>query len=118
MTDNLDALRHSSSHVMADAVKRLFPDTSLAIGPAIEDGFYYDFDRPEPFKPEDLAAIENEMAKIIKEDLEFKKEEISKKDALKLFAKEPYKIELINKLEGDTVSIYTCLLYTSDAADE
>jgi threonyl-tRNA synthetase len=92
---------------MADAVKRLFPDACLAIGPAIEDGFYYDFDRSEPFKPEDLVAIENEMAKIIKEDLEFKREEISKKEALKLFAKEPYKIELINKLEGGTVSIYT-----------
>ena len=91
---------------MADAVKRLFPDVRLAIGPAIEDGFYYDFDRSEPFKPEDLSAIEKEMSKIIEEDLEFKKEEISKKEALKLFAKEPYKVELINKLEGDTVSIY------------
>ncbi len=91
---------------MADAVKRLFPDIRLAIGPAIEDGFYYDFDRSEPFKPEDLPAIEKEMAKIIKEDWEFKKEEISKKEALKLFAKEPYKAELINKLEGDTISIY------------
>ncbi|MEK6732236.1 MAG: threonine--tRNA ligase [Candidatus Omnitrophota bacterium] len=106
MTNNLDALRHSCSHVMADAVKRLFPDIRLAIGPAIEDGFYYDFDRSEPFKPEDLPAIEKEMAKIIKEDWEFKKEEISKKEALKLFAKEPYKAELINKLEGDTISIY------------
>lgn len=106
MPNNLDALRHSCSHVMADAVKRLFPDTKLAIGPAIEDGFYYDFDRKEPFKPEDLAVIENEMSKIIKEDLEFKKEEVSKKEALKLFEKEPYKIELINKLEGETVSIY------------
>jgi len=106
MADNLDALRHSSSHVMADAVKRLFPDAKLAIGPAIEDGFYYDFDRIEAFKPEDLPEIEKEMAKIIKEDLEFKREEASKKEALKIFAKEPYKIELINKLEGDSVSIY------------
>ncbi len=106
MAENLDALRHSSSHVMADAVKRLFPDVKLAIGPAIEDGFYYDFDRKEPFKPEDLPLIEKEMAKIVKEDLEFKREEIAKKEALKLFAKEPYKVELINKLEGDTVSIY------------
>ena len=107
MTEDLNALRHSSSHVMADAVKRLFPDARLAIGPAIEDGFYYDFDRLEPFKPEDLPEIEKEMSKIIKEDLEFRREEISKKEALKLFAKEPYKIELINKLEGETVSIYT-----------
>lgn len=92
---------------MADAVKRLFPDARLTIGPAIEDGFYYDFDRSESFKPEDLQEIEKEMAKIIKQGLEFKKEEVSKKEALKLFAKEPYKIELIDKLEGDTVSIYT-----------
>ena len=91
---------------MADAVKRLFPDVKLAIGPSIEDGFYYDFDRSEPFKPEDLPVIEKEMAKIIKEDLEFKKEEISKEEALKLFAKEPYKAELINKLEGGIISIY------------
>ncbi|MDP2910819.1 MAG: threonine--tRNA ligase [Candidatus Omnitrophota bacterium] len=107
MTNNLDALRHSCSHVMADAVKRLFPDAQLAIGPSIEDGFYYDFDKKDPFVPENLASIEKEMAKIIKEDLEFGKEEISKKEALELFANEPYKVELINKLEGDTVSIYT-----------
>jgi len=91
---------------MADAVKRLFPDSRLAIGPAIEEGFYYDFDKKESFQPEDLPAIENVMAEIIKENLEFKREEISKEEALKLFAKEPYKVELINKLEGDTVSIY------------
>ena len=106
MSENLDALRHSCSHVMADAVKRLFPDVKLAIGPAIEDGFYYDFDREEPFKPEDLAVIEKEMAKIIKEGRDFLKEDISKKEALELFAKEPYKVELINKLEGDQVSVY------------
>ncbi|MFA5389035.1 MAG: threonine--tRNA ligase [Candidatus Omnitrophota bacterium] len=106
MTENLDALRHSCSHVMADAVKRLFPDVKLAIGPAIEDGFYYDFDREEPFKPEDLAVIEKEMAKIIKEGRDFLKEDISKKEALELFAEEPYKVELINKLEGDQVSVY------------
>jgi threonyl-tRNA synthetase len=91
---------------MADAVKRLFPDVKLAIGPAIEDGFYYDFDREEPFKPEDLAVIEKEMAKIIKEGRDFLKEDISKKEALELFAEEPYKVELINKLEGDQVSVY------------
>jgi threonyl-tRNA synthetase len=91
---------------MADAVKKLFPDAKLGIGPAIEDGFYYDFDRKEPFKPEDLAVIEREMARIIKEDLEFKHEEASKKEALKIFAREPYKLELINKLEGSSVSIY------------
>jgi len=91
---------------MADAVKRLFPDTRLAIGPAIEEGFYYDFDKKEPFQPEDLPAIEKAMAEIIKENLEFKREEITKKEALKLFAEEPYKVELIDKLESDTVSVY------------
>ncbi|MCX5687710.1 MAG: hypothetical protein NTV71_03590 [Candidatus Omnitrophica bacterium] len=107
MTNNLDALRHSCSHIMADAVKRLFPDVHLAIGPAIEEGFYYDFDKKEPFQPEDLSAIESLMADIIKENSEFKREEITKKEALKLFVKEPYKLELINKLESDTISIYT-----------
>ena len=106
MTQNLDALRHSCSHVMADAVQKLFPKVKLGIGPSIEDGFYYDFDKKEPFALEDLAMIEKEMAKIIKTDQEFKQESISKKEALKLFKKEPYKIELINNLEGDTVSIY------------
>ena len=107
MSNSLDALRHSTSHVMADAVKRLFPDARLAIGPAIEEGFYYDFDKKEPFQPEDLPAIENVMAEIIKENLEFKREEITRKEALKLFAKEPYKMELINKLEGDMISVYS-----------
>jgi len=91
---------------MADAVKKLFPKVKLGIGPAIENGFYYDFDKEDGFVPEDLEKIEKEMKEIIKEDFEFKKEEISKKDALKLFKKEPYKVELINNLEGDTVSIY------------
>ena len=106
MAKNLDALRHSCSHVMADAVKRLFPKVKLGIGPAIENGFYYDFDKKDGFVPEDLAEIEKEMARIIRADLEFKREDISKKEALKLFKKEPYKVELINNLEGDTVSIY------------
>ncbi|MBU1854050.1 MAG: threonine--tRNA ligase, partial [Candidatus Omnitrophica bacterium] len=106
MTKNLDALRHSCSHVMADAVKRLFPKVKLAIGPAIENGFYYDFDKDLGFTPDDLSSIEKEMRKIIKADLVFKKEEISKKEALKLFKKEPYKIELINSLDMDNVSIY------------
>ncbi|MDP6686275.1 MAG: threonine--tRNA ligase, partial [Candidatus Omnitrophota bacterium] len=106
MAKNLDALRHSCSHVMADAVKRLFPKVKLGIGPAIENGFYYDFDKKDGFVPEDLGKIEKAMKKIIKQNLEFKREEISKKEALKLFKKEPYKVELINNLESETVSIY------------
>ena len=106
MAKDLDALRHSCSHVMADAVKRLFPKVKLGIGPAIEDGFYYDFDKKDGFAPGDLARIEKEMARIIKADEQFTRRELSKKEALKLFKKEPYKIELINNLEGDTISIY------------
>ena len=106
MAKDLDPLRHSCSHVMADAVKRLFPKVKLGIGPAIEDGFYYDFDTEAGFTPEDLSRIEKEMAKIIKDNLEFKKEDISKKEALKLFKKEPFKLELINSLDADIVSIY------------
>ncbi len=108
MKKELDALRHSCSHVMADAVKKLFPKVKLGFGPAIEDGFYYDFDLQDGFASEDLHKIEKEMAKIIKQDLGFKREDISKKEALKLFKKlkELYKVELINNLDSDTVSIY------------
>lgn len=108
MAKDLTPLRHSCSHVMADAVKRLWPKVKLAIGPAIEDGFYYDFDKKEPFTPEDLPRIEKEMSRIIKQGLEFKREELSKKEALKLFKKEKetYKVELINSIDSDTVSIY------------
>jgi len=105
---DLDALRHSTSHVMAQAVKALWPDVKLGIGPSIEDGFYYDFDREEPFAPGDLEKIESKMREIIKSDYPFEKEELSKKEALKLFKKmgEKYKIELIEKIPGDTASIY------------
>jgi len=91
---------------MADAAKRLFPKVKLGIGPAIENGFYYDFDKKDGFVPEDLQKIEKEMAKIISGNLEFEKQEISKKEAIKLFKKEPYKIELINSLDSKTVSVY------------
>ena len=106
MHNDLEALRHSCSHIMADAVKRLYPDAKLGIGPAIEDGFYYDFDKPDSFTPDDLLSIEKEMSKIIKDNKEFKCEELSKQDALKLFKDEPYKIDIINNLEVDKVSIY------------
>ena len=91
---------------MADAVKQIFPKVKLGIGPAIENGFYYDFEEQDGFVPEDLEKIETEMVKIIKANSEFKQEEISKKEALKLFKNEPYKIELINNLKEDTVSVY------------
>src|SRR5262245_48329227 len=85
--DPLSRLRHSCSHVMADAVKRLFPNAKVAIGPSIETGFYYDFDVERPFTDEDLRAIEAEMQKIIDQDLPFVREEISRDKAVELFKK-------------------------------
>ena len=106
---DLDALRHSTSHVMAQAVKALWPDAKLGIGPSIEDGFYYDFDREEAFTPEDLEVIETKMREIIKKNCAFERQELTKLEALKLFKKmrEKYKMELIEKIPGETVSIYT-----------
>lgn len=101
-----ERLWHSTSHVLAAAVKQLYPNTKLAIGPAIEEGFYYDFDVSKPFRPEDLAKIEKKMNEIIKKNEKFERKEISKKDALKCFKDEPYKTELINELPGSMVSIY------------
>ncbi|MFO7153186.1 MAG: threonine--tRNA ligase [Bacillota bacterium] len=101
--------RHSTSHVMAQAVKRLFPDVKLGIGPAIEDGFYYDFDRDESFTPEDLEKIEKEMEKIIAEDHPFERIEVSREEAIKKLEEmgEPYKLELVNDLpEGAKISFY------------
>src|SRR3989344_378212 len=98
---------HSSSHVLAAAVKELFPDARLAIGPSIEEGFYYDFDVEKPFSPEDLERIEKKILEIAKKKEKFVKKEISKKDALQVFKNEPYKIELINELEEGKISTYT-----------
>lgn len=100
---------HTTSHIMAQAVKRLFPKVKLAIGPAIENGFYYDFDVEKPFSEDDLKSIEEEMKKIVKEDLEIKRFELPRKDAIKLMEErnESYKVELINDLpEGEIISFY------------
>ena len=106
--DGKKAYWHTTSHIMAQAVKRLFPCTKLAIGPAINDGgFYYDFDSEESFNDEDKEKIEKEMNKIIKEDLPIERFTLSKKDALELMKDEPYKIELINDIpEGEEISFY------------
>ncbi|MDY6936003.1 MAG: threonine--tRNA ligase [Spirochaetota bacterium] len=103
-----DAFWHSSSHLMAQAVKRIFPDAKLAIGPAIENGFYYDFDVKRAFIPEDLDKIEAEMKRINEEDLAISREELSKAEAIDLFKSlnEPYKVELIEEMEGDAVTVY------------
>ena len=105
---DIETLRHSTSHIMADAVAKLFPGVKMAIGPAIDSGFYYDFDRAEPFVPEDLKRIEEKMREIIAANLPFTKEMISKEKALELFEKagERYKVELIRDLPDNEISIY------------
>ncbi len=103
------AYRHTTAHIMAQAVKRLFPETKLAIGPSIENGFYYDFDKGEAFTNEDMLAITKEMKKIIKEALPIERFELSREEAIKLMTEkgEDYKVELINDLpEGETLSFY------------
>ena len=98
---------HTTSHIMAQAVKRLFPDVKFAIGPSIDNGFYYDFDVETPFTDEDKAKIEEEMKKIIKEDLEIERFSLPKKEALELMKDQPYKVELIEELpEGEEISFY------------
>ena len=104
-----DTYRHSTSHILAQAVKRLFPDTKLAIGPAIDDGFYYDLDSETVFTPEVLEQIEAEMRKICKEKLPIERFELPREEALALMREkdEPYKVELIEDLpEGETISFY------------
>lgn len=104
----VDSLRHSTSHVMAEAVQSLFPDAKLAIGPSIEEGFYYDFLLPRSLTPEDLARIEKEMARIIKGRHPFVRREISRDEALQKFKDQPFKVELIEEMpEGEIISTYT-----------
>jgi len=104
----LPRLRHSASHVMAQAVRRLFPDVRLAIGPAITDGFYYDFQKAEPFAPEDLEKIEAEMRNVAKADHPFVREEMPRLDAIRFFESrgEVFKVEILKDLQADTVSLY------------
>ncbi len=102
----LDTMRHSASHVMAEAVKALFPEAKFGIGPPIEDGFYYDFDLPRPLVPEDLAVIEEKMRKFVAAKAPFVREEIDRDKARQLFASQPYKLELIDDLPDQTVTIY------------
>lgn len=102
-----DSVRHSISHVLAYAVKRLFPETKLAIGPSIANGFYYDFDRETAFSAADLEKLEAEMQKIIKENPEITRFELPRNEALELMKDEPYKVELINDLpEDEVISFY------------
>jgi len=118
-TDELgrEVLRHSTAHVLAQAVLRIYPDAKYSIGPPIEDGFYYDFEVEKPFTPEDLESIEAEMKNIIKANQRFEREELDREDALKLFADQPYKVEIIEGVDagdptqedaasGEVISIY------------
>lgn len=104
----LQRLRHSAAHIMADAVQSLFPGTKLGIGPAIDTGFYYDFDAPRPFTQEDLLKIEAKMQEIVSRNEAFIREEVKKNEALEFFKKrgEPYKLEIIEALPSDSISYF------------
>jgi len=102
----LERMRHSASHIMAEAVQYLFPGVKFGIGPTIENGFYYDFELSRPLTPEDLSVIESKMREIISQDVPFITEEMSKDKAQKLFATQPYKLELINEIPDTAVTIY------------
>ena len=106
--DALYVLRHSSAHLLAEAVRRLYPGVKVAIGPPIENGFYYDFDFPEPIAEADLERIEAEVKRELDEGREWSREEISRGDAIARFEQEgePYKVELVDTAEGD-ISLYT-----------
>ena len=106
--DGLDIVRHSTAHIMAEAVKKLFPRAKVAIGPAVENGFYYDFEFDRSFTPEDLTAIEQEMERIVARDEPFVRREVSVDEARKLFlgCNEVYKLELLEDMEDDRVSLY------------
>ncbi len=102
----MEMMRHSASHIMAEAVLSIFPDARFGIGPAIEDGFYYDFDLPRSLTPEDLPAIEKKMGDIVAADLPFTHKEATKAEARKLFASQPYKLELIDEIPDEKASVY------------
>lgn len=107
-SEKLKRIRHTASHVMAMAVQRLFPEAHVTIGPWTENGFYYDFDKPEPFTEEDLKAIKKEMVKIIKQKLPLIREEVSREEAKRRIEElqEPYKLEILDDIEGGPISIY------------
>jgi threonyl-tRNA synthetase len=104
--EQMETMRHSAAHVMAEAVQSIFPDAKFGIGPAIENGFYYDFELPRPLTPEDLPLIEARMKEIVAADLPFITESVTKEEARRLFGTQPYKLELIDDIDGDTVSLY------------
>ncbi|HXY20259.1 MAG TPA: TGS domain-containing protein, partial [Gemmatimonadales bacterium] len=105
--DALFVLRHSAAHVLATAVRRLFPGAGIGFGPPIEDGFYYDFDVPRPFTPEDLEKIEAEMQAVVAADYKIEREVVSRAEATKRFAADPLKLERLAEIpDGETISVY------------
>ncbi len=102
----IEKIRHSLAHILAYAVQKLYPGVKFGIGPAIENGFYYDFELPRKITQEDLPKIEETMRKLLKEGIEFKKKILKKEEAEKIFKDQPYKLELIKEIEGENVSIY------------
>ncbi len=106
MANDVNLVRHSAAHVMAEAVLHLYPGTKFGIGPAIDEGFYYDFLLPAPIANDDLPAIEKEMRRIISGGHAFARREVSKEEARQLFADQPFKLELIDELEDGTISVY------------
>jgi len=104
--EKLEIMRHSAAHIMAEAVQSIFPEAKFAIGPAIQDGFYYDFDLPRSLTPDDLPVIEAKMREIIAADVPFTRQEVTKKKAKALFAAQPYKLELIDEIPDEKVSLY------------
>ena len=105
-TEKIEIIRHSLSHIMALVIKELYPKTKFGIGPAIRDGFYYDFDLKQSITLDDLPKIEKRMKEIIKKDIKFEKELISKKEAQEIFKEQPYKLEIIKKIEEDKITIF------------
>jgi len=104
--EKLEIMRHSAAHVLAEAVQSIFPEAKFGIGPAIENGFYYDFDLPRPLTSDDLPLIEAKMREIITADVPFTRQEVTKKKAQALFAAQPYKLELIDEIPDEKVSLY------------
>jgi len=105
-SDKLETMRHSASHVLAEAVLSIFPGAKFGIGPATQDGFYYDFDLPRPLTTEDLPVIQAKMKEIVAADLPFTRDEVSKDEARQLFGAQPYKLELIDDIPDEKVSVY------------
>jgi len=104
--EKLEKMRHSAAHILAEAVQSIFPDAKFGIGPAIKDGFYYDFDLPRSLTPEDLPIIETKMSEIISSNVSFIRQEITKQEAREIFAAQPYKLELIDEIPDKTAILY------------